>query len=56
VQADYYYNGTFCSAERHVRHTLANSHSAMMRRRVLQFVDSVECPSCEGSGLRGRVE
>jgi len=52
VQADYYYNGTFSSAERHVRHTLANSHSAMMRRRVLQFVDSVECPRCDGSGLR----
>jgi excinuclease ABC subunit A len=52
VQADYYYNGTFSSAERHVRHTLANSHSAMMRRRVLQFVDSVECPICDGSGLR----
>jgi excinuclease ABC subunit A len=52
VQADYYYNGTFSSAERHVRHTLANSHSAMMRRRVLQFVDSVECPVCDGSGLR----
>lgn len=52
VQADYYYNGTFSSAERHVRHTLANSHSAMMRRRVLQFVDSVECPVCGGSGLR----
>ncbi|WP_197283558.1 excinuclease ABC subunit UvrA [Mycobacterium sp. Marseille-P9652] len=52
VQADYYYNGTFSSAERHVRHTLANSHSAMMRRRVLQFVDAVECPVCDGSGLR----
>ena len=52
MQADYYYNGTFSSAERHVRHTLANSHSAMMRRRVLQFVDSVECPVCNGSGLR----
>ena len=36
VTADYYYNGTFSSAERHVRHTLANSQSAMMRRRVLQ--------------------
>src|SRR6202046_300729 len=55
VQADYYYNGTFSSAERHVRHTLANSHSAMMRRRVLQFVDSVECPSCDGSGLRAEA-
>jgi excinuclease ABC subunit A len=52
VQADYYYNGTFTSAERHVRHTLANSQSAMMRRRVLQFVDTVECPVCDGSGLR----
>ncbi|MDP7701109.1 excinuclease ABC subunit UvrA [Mycobacterium sp. TY815] len=52
VQADYYYNGTFTSAERHVRHTLANSHSAKMRRRVLQFVDSVDCPVCDGSGLR----
>ena len=52
VQADYYYNGTFSSAERHVRHTLANSHSAMMRRRVLQFVDTVDCPLCDGSGLR----
>ncbi|OBK29289.1 ABC transporter [Mycobacterium asiaticum] len=52
VQADYYYNGTFSSAERHVRHTLANSHSAKMRRRVLQFVNSVDCPRCNGSGLR----
>ena len=52
VTADYYYNGTFSSAEHHVRHTLANSHSAMMRRRVLQFVDSVECGRCNGSGLR----
>jgi excinuclease ABC subunit A len=52
VIADYYYNGTFSSAERHVRHTLANSQSAMMRRRVLQYVDSVRCPVCEGSGLR----
>jgi excinuclease ABC subunit A len=52
VTADYYYNGTFSSAERHVRHTLANSQSAMMRRRVLKFVDSVACPVCDGSGLR----
>ncbi len=52
VIADYTYNGTFSSAERHVRHTLANSQSAMMRRRVLEFVDSVDCPVCDGSGLR----
>lgn len=52
VTAEYTYNGTFSSAERHVRHTLANSQSAMMRRRVLKFVDSVDCPVCGGSGLR----
>jgi excinuclease ABC subunit A len=52
VTADYYYNGTFSSAERHVRHTLANSQSAMMRRRVLKYVDSIACPVCDGSGLR----
>ena len=52
VTADYYYNGTFSSAERHVRHTLANSQSAMMRRRVLQYLDSTDCPVCGGSGLR----
>lgn len=52
VTADYYYNGTFSSAERHVRHTLANSQSATMRRRVLQYVDTVECGMCGGSGLR----
>ena len=52
VTAERYYNGTFSSAERHVRHTLANSQSATMRRRVLQFVDSVDCPVCAGSGLR----
>jgi excinuclease ABC subunit A len=55
VTADYYYNGTFSSAERHVRHTLANSQSAMMRRRVLQYVDSVDCPVCDGSGLRAEA-
>jgi excinuclease ABC subunit A len=52
VTADYTYNGTFSSAERHVRHTLANSQSAMMRRRVLKYVDSIDCPVCGGSGLR----
>ncbi|MBU8824801.1 excinuclease ABC subunit UvrA [Mycolicibacterium goodii] len=52
VTADYYYNGTFSSAERHVRHTLANSQSATMRRRVLQYVNSVDCGVCDGSGLR----
>ncbi len=55
VTADYYYNGTFASAERHVRHTLANSQSATMRRRVLKYVEGVECPTCGGSGLRSEA-
>ena len=52
VDADYTYTGTFSSAERHVMHTLANSKSATMRERALQFVDTVACPVCGGTGLR----
>src|SRR4051812_41655414 len=52
TDADYTYNGTFSSAERYVMHTLANSQSATMRRRVLRFVATVPCPACGGAGLR----
>jgi excinuclease ABC subunit A len=52
VDADYYYNGTFSSAERHIRHTLANSQSAAMRRRALQYVETAPCPVCHGKRLR----
>jgi excinuclease ABC subunit A len=52
VEADYYYNGTFSSAERHIRHTLANSQSAAMRRRALQYVQTAPCPVCHGKRLR----
>jgi excinuclease ABC subunit A len=52
VDADYYYNGTFSSAERHIRHTLANSQSAAMRRRALQYVETAPCPVCKGKRLR----
>jgi excinuclease ABC subunit A len=52
VDADYYYNGTFQSAERYIRHTLANSGSAAMRRRALQYVESAPCPVCHGKRLR----
>ena len=52
VDADRPYNGTFSSAERHVRNTLANSQSASMRERALQFVETVECPVCGGARLR----
>ena len=46
------YNGMFWSAKKYVFHTLADSKSAMMRAKVLQFVRSGPCPLCHGTGLR----
>src|SRR3954470_13141822 len=46
------YMGTFTSARRHVLHTFANTHSAMMKRRVSQYMLSTECPVCQGKRLR----
>ncbi|MDQ1216692.1 excinuclease ABC subunit UvrA [Microbacterium arborescens] len=46
------YKGMFWSAKKYVFHTLADSASAKMRDRVLQFVRSGTCPLCGGSGLR----
>ncbi|WP_182525282.1 excinuclease ABC subunit UvrA [Nocardioides dongkuii] len=46
------YMGTFRSARRHVRQTLAGSPSEKMREKMLQFVRSSTCPTCGGSGLR----
>ncbi len=46
------YQGTFTGARRYVLSTLANSQSAMMKRRVAQFMLSTECPVCHGKRLR----
>jgi excinuclease ABC subunit A len=46
------YQGTFTSAKRYVMQTFANSQSAMMKRRVSQFMLSAECPVCHGRRLR----
>lgn len=46
------YQGTFSSARRHVLHTFANSESAMMKQRALQFMLSTECTVCHGKRLR----
>jgi excinuclease ABC subunit A len=46
------YQGTYQSARRYVLHTLANTASATLRRRVLQYVETRPCPSCGGAGLR----
>ncbi|MEO7217982.1 MAG: excinuclease ABC subunit UvrA [Gemmatimonadaceae bacterium] len=46
------YMGTFSSARRHVLHTFANTQSALMKKRVLQFMLSADCPLCHGKRLR----
>ncbi len=46
------YMGTFSSARRHVLHSFANTQSALMKKRALQFMLSAECPVCHGKRLR----
>ena len=46
------YQGTFSSARRNLEHTLANTDSAAMRKRVLQFMISSPCPVCQGKRLK----
>ena len=46
------YQGTFTSARRHVLHTFAHTHSALMKKRVAQFMLSTDCPACRGKRLR----
>ncbi|MGZ3453791.1 MAG: excinuclease ABC subunit UvrA [Polyangiales bacterium] len=46
------YQGTFTGAKRYLMETLANTHSASMKKRVLQYMVSKECPTCEGKRLR----
>ncbi len=46
------YMGTFSSAKRNLFHTFSNTQSAMMKKRVQQFMVSSECPTCGGKRLR----
>jgi excinuclease ABC subunit A len=46
------YMGTFTSAKRFVLHTFATTGSAMVRRRVAQYMVSSECPVCHGKRLK----
>jgi len=49
------YQGTFTSARRHVLHTFADSQSALMKKRALQYMLSSECPLCRGKRLRAET-
>jgi excinuclease ABC subunit A len=46
------YQGTFIGAKRYVMETFANTASAMMKKRVAQFMLSTECPLCHGKRLK----
>jgi len=46
------YMGTFTGAKKYVMQTFATSQSAMMKRRVAQFMTSTLCPECHGKRLR----
>src|SRR5665213_264374 len=46
------YQGTFTGVRRYLLHTLAHTESALTRKRVLQFLESAECPACHGKRLR----
>ena len=46
------YQGTFTGARKYVLQTFATTQSAMMRRRVAQFLSSSDCPVCKGKRLK----
>ncbi|HEX8172345.1 MAG TPA: excinuclease ABC subunit UvrA [Thermoanaerobaculia bacterium] len=46
------YMGTFSSARRWILHTFANTESALMKKRVSQYMIGVDCPQCGGKRLR----
>ncbi len=46
------YQGTFTGARKYVLQTFATTQSAMMKRRVAQFLTSSDCPVCQGKRLR----
>src|ERR1700750_208527 len=46
------YMGPFTGARRYVRHTFANTQSALMKKRVSQYMLSSACPLCRGKRLR----
>ena len=49
------YQGTFTGARRYVMETFANTTSAMMKKRVSQFMLSAECPLCHGKRLKAEA-
>ncbi|MDT7578334.1 MAG: excinuclease subunit [Pseudonocardiales bacterium] len=46
------YQGTFVGARRYVLDTFATTKSAIVKRRVAEFVTSALCPTCHGKRLK----
>jgi excinuclease ABC subunit A len=46
------YQGTFTGARKYVLQTYATTQSAMMKRRVAQFLSSSDCSVCKGKRLK----
>ena len=46
------YMGTFTGARNYLLHTFASTQSAMMRKRVAQYLVSTPCPVCDGKRLK----
>lgn len=46
------YMGTFTGVKRYVMHTFSNTQSALMKKRVSQYMISSECPLCKGKKLK----
>src|SRR5688500_8933002 len=46
------YHGNFSSARRFVMYTFANTQSPAIKQRVSQYMESAECPLCDGRRLR----
>lgn len=46
------YQGTFTGAKRYVLQTFATSQSALMKKRVAQYMIGADCPLCHGKRLR----
>lgn len=45
------YQGTFSGARRYILHTFTHTQSALMKKRVSQFMQGSACPTCEGKRL-----
>ncbi|MGY4637227.1 excinuclease ABC subunit UvrA [Pseudomonas sp. P7548] len=45
------YQGTFSGARRYILHTFTHTQSALMKKRVSQFMQGSACPLCQGKRL-----